>query len=346
MANQYKAVLWNKQKKRYDRIMAIWIIAFLILYAGMSILLHPQITAETLIIRAFGLVAILLLHIILVIGPLSRINPKFLVLLYNRRHLGVTMFLMALIHGLFSIIQFHGFGNTNPIVSVFTSNTEYSSFLDFPFQTLGFVALIILLLMAATSHDFWLKNLSPGTWKTLHMLVYLAYALIVMHVMLGAVQNEKSFALPGFIFVGVLVISSLHIYSAKLDSRNQRVSDDWVAAGAVDKVPEDGAVTVFLRDAKVAIFNHGGKLSAVSNYCRHQGGPVGEGKIVDGCITCPWHGYQYYPHNGCSPPPFDEKLETYQLKIDEGIVFVNSVPNIPGTAVDPLPIDKTKSNEA
>ena len=25
---------------------------------------------------------------------------------------------------------------------------------------------------------------------------------------------------------------------------------------------------------------------------------------MDGCITCPWHGYQYLPHNGQSPPPF------------------------------------------
>lgn len=25
--------------------------------------------------------------------------------------------------------------------------------------------------------------------------------------------------------------------------------------------------------------------------CKHQNDPLGEGKIVDGCVTCPWHGY-------------------------------------------------------
>jgi nitrite reductase/ring-hydroxylating ferredoxin subunit len=29
-----------------------------------------------------------------------------------------------------------------------------------------------------------------------------------------------------------------------------------------------------------------------------QNGPLGEGRIVDGCITCPWHGYQYRPDTG------------------------------------------------
>jgi hypothetical protein len=46
-------------------------------------------------------------------------------------------------------------------------------------------ALLILLLMAATSHDFWLKNLTAPVWKRLHMLVYAAYALLLAHLLLG-----------------------------------------------------------------------------------------------------------------------------------------------------------------
>ena len=46
--------------------------------------------------------------------------------------------------------------------------------------------------MAATSHDFWLHNLSAPVWKRLHMLVYVAYALLIAHVTLGALQSETS----------------------------------------------------------------------------------------------------------------------------------------------------------
>src|SRR4030095_7265414 len=159
MSASYKGVLWNRQKRLYDATLWSFIIFYFLLFTFLNLRFFPTITPETLIIRATGTLALLLLHVILSIGPLTRIDKRFIILLYNRRHLGVSMFLIALIHGVFNIAQFHSLGNVNPLVSLFTSNTHYSSFINFPFQVLGFFALIILLLMAATSHDFWLKTL-------------------------------------------------------------------------------------------------------------------------------------------------------------------------------------------
>src|SRR5690349_14646410 len=153
MSVQYKAVGWNRQKKIYDSVMLSGIVLYLAVFVGLGTLLHPNATIETLLIRALGTGALLLLHIILCIGPLCRLNPRFLPLLYNRRHLGVTMFFLAAGHSIFSLIQFHGLGNVSPLVSLFVSNTRFNSFPDFPFQMLGFFALLILFLMAATSHD-------------------------------------------------------------------------------------------------------------------------------------------------------------------------------------------------
>ena len=86
---------------------------------------------------------------------------------------------------------------------------------------------------------------------------------------------------------------------------------------------------------RVAIFKYDGKLSAINNVCKHQGGPLGEGKIIDGCITCPWHGYQYLPHNGQSPPPFTEKVATYELKLEANTVYINPLAFEEGTEVKP-----------
>ena len=88
----------------------------------------------------------------------------------------------------------------------------------------------------------------------------------------------------------------------------------------------------------MAIFRHGGRLSAVSNLCAHQNGPLGEGRIVDGCITCPWHGYQYRPEDGCAPPPFTERLATYRLRIENGRCCSIRVANPPGTLVEPVAV--------
>ena len=81
----------------------------------------------------------------------------------------------------------------------------------------------------------------------------------------------------------------------------------------------------------MAIFKYDGKISAVSNVCQHQSGPLGEGKILNGCITCPWHGYQYRLVDGCAPPPFGEKLATYRLRLRDGMLELDPRALAPGT---------------
>ncbi len=338
MSASYKPILWNRFKKFYDWVLLAFVGTYLFLFITLTIYFNPEATQETLIIRAFGSLAILLLHIILMIGPLARLNPAFLPLLYNRRHLGVTMFCMAAVHGVFSIIQFHSLGNINPILSVFVSNTHYESFTKFPFEAFGFVALVILFLMAITSHDFWLHNLGPRFWKTLHMMVYLAYALLILHVLLGVLQFETSPVFFSLLGLGMVTLVTLHLLSSAKEFKNDKAiasTTDFIRVCSVNEISEKRAKVVCLQDERIAIFKYDQKLSAISNVCKHQHGPLGEGRIIDGCITCPWHGYQYLPHNGSSPPPFKEKVATYQVKLIDGDVWVNPTPFAEGTALAP-----------
>jgi nitrite reductase/ring-hydroxylating ferredoxin subunit/DMSO/TMAO reductase YedYZ heme-binding membrane subunit len=334
MSVQYRAVGWNRQKRIYDICLLAGIAIYLAVFVSLSSVLFPTATAETLLIRAFGSLALLLLHIILCIGPLCRLDPRFLPLLYNRRHLGVAMFAVALVHGLFSIIQFHALGDVPPLVSLLTAGP------NFPFQALGFLALLILGVMAATSHDFWLHNLSPLVWKRIHMLVYPAYALLIAHVALGELQSESNWPLTLLLGAGVACVVSLHLHAGWREAQRDRLTrplagDGFVEVCAVDSIPEKRAVIVPLEGERVAVFRYDGKVSAVSNVCRHQNGPLGEGRIVDGCITCPWHGYQYAPDTGTSPPPFTDRIETFQTRIADGKVFVHPCPRPPGTRLEP-----------
>ena len=127
MSLGYQAVGWNRQKHIYDRALAVGVCAFLAAFAGAGALTNPHATIETLVIRAFGAAAYVLLHIVLSIGPLCRLDARFLPLLYNRRHMGVTMFFLALAHGGLALFQFHALGNLHPLVSLFTSNTRFTS---------------------------------------------------------------------------------------------------------------------------------------------------------------------------------------------------------------------------
>jgi nitrite reductase/ring-hydroxylating ferredoxin subunit/DMSO/TMAO reductase YedYZ heme-binding membrane subunit len=340
MSQTYRAVGWNRQKRRYDAVIAAGVGTYLVLFIAGGFALDAEATAETLVIRACGTAALFLLHVVLSIGPLCRLDARFLPLLYNRRHLGVTTFLLALTHGGFALVQFHALSDVNPLASVLVTSRSYGSLADFPFQQLGLAALAILFAMAATSHDFWLRTLTAPVWKTLHMLVYLAYALVVAHVSLGALQADRSPVLPAVLFAGIAVVTGLHVAAAARERRGdaERARGTFVDVCAVADIPERRAKTVCLSGERVAVFKYDGRLSAVSNVCRHQNGPIGEGKIVGGCIVCPWHGYEYRPEDGCAPPPFTEKLPTFAVKVVSGRVLVNPTPRAAGTFVEPARI--------
>src|SRR5574341_1712425 len=101
MSHTYTSIGWNRQKRLYDLVMVAGIVTYLALFVGLGAVVHPNATIETLLIRGFGTLALLMLHVVLIIGPLCRLSPRFLPLLYDRRHLGVATFLVALAHGAF-----------------------------------------------------------------------------------------------------------------------------------------------------------------------------------------------------------------------------------------------------
>jgi nitrite reductase/ring-hydroxylating ferredoxin subunit len=112
----------------------------------------------------------------------------------------------------------------------------------------------------------------------------------------------------------------------------------YLDAGEVASIPEKCARVVSLNGERIALFKYEGKVSAVSNVCQHQNGPLGEGRILAGCITCPWHGYQYRPEDGASPPPFQEKVSTFRTAVVAGRVLVHPLPLPPGTYCEPAVI--------
>jgi nitrite reductase/ring-hydroxylating ferredoxin subunit/DMSO/TMAO reductase YedYZ heme-binding membrane subunit len=313
-------------------------------FAVVSWLVSPNFSAETIIIRTCAVVALSLLHIILCLGPLARLAPRFLPLLYNRRHLGVTMFFLGLIHASLALFQFHGLGDANPLVSLFTAYSRdfrawgpgAAGWGQIPFEPFGAAALAILFVMAATSHDFWLRNLGASFWKSMHLGVYVAYGLLLVHVAYGVFQSEPSIAYPVLLGVGFAVVSTVHWLAAAkekaLDQQRHRAErEGLVDVCAPAEVSEGRGKVVLVAGQRIALFRHQGRLFATSNVCRHQGGPVGEGRIIDGCITCPWHGWNYQPEDGCSPPPFKEILSTYETRVVAGRVWVSPKPNSLGT---------------
>jgi nitrite reductase/ring-hydroxylating ferredoxin subunit/DMSO/TMAO reductase YedYZ heme-binding membrane subunit len=336
----YRAVGWNHTKRVYDGLLVGGILAYLAVFTVLMLVFHPAVTLETALLRAAGSGALVLLHVILSIGPLCRLDTRFLPLLYNRRHMGVALFLLATAHGALALIQYHALGDLNPIVSVLVSETRWDSLAHLPFQPFGLAALAILFMMAATSHDFWLANLTPPVWKALHMLVYVAWALVFLHVIFGVLQDERGDGLALLLLLGLVWVGGLHLWAGWVETREDRAGVRWVGgdlvdACAADSIPEGRALVVTIGGERVAVFRWEGQVVALSNVCQHQNGPLGEGRVIDGCVTCPWHGYQYRPEDGASPPPFSESVPTFRVELREGRVLIDPRPCPPGTPQTP-----------
>jgi nitrite reductase/ring-hydroxylating ferredoxin subunit/DMSO/TMAO reductase YedYZ heme-binding membrane subunit len=351
--SSYKAVTWNRNKLIYDAVAIAAVVVYLQIYVHFGAMpgrdgIAPD--SATLSMKAFGSCAFLLLSGVLAIGPLARLDRRFLPLLYNRRHLGVLTCTVAAGHASSVLSWYYAYSDIPPLRALLVADTSLGQWAGFAFVILGIAALLILLVLAATSHDFWLAFLGPRVWKTIHMAVYAAYFLVVGHIAFGALQDARSFSLAIVCALSAAALTTLHLLAGRKASRDDNQfaaagdAAPWVSVCDVGEVREGRGFVVKLADGEpVAIFRHEGRLSAVSNLCAHQNGPLGEGRIIDGCITCPWHGFQYRLEDGCSPPPFTERISTYRLMLAGHTVLLDPRPNPPGTRVPALAIPENTS---
>ena len=125
MSLSYRAVGWNRQKLMYDAVILAGIGLYLAAFFWITPRLDPNADAMNIRIRAYGSAAFILLTVILSIGPLSRLDRRFLPLLYNRRHMGVATCLLALQHARVTLTWYHDYGDLDPMVSLLVGNTRY-----------------------------------------------------------------------------------------------------------------------------------------------------------------------------------------------------------------------------
>lgn len=73
----------------------------------------------------------------------------------------------------------------------------------------------------------------------------------------------------------------------------QTAPTDWTDVAVLDDLPEGRPVARALGETPVLLLRHGAQVSALKDRCSHRGGPLHEGELEDGCVTCPWHGSQF-----------------------------------------------------
>lgn len=96
----------------------------------------------------------------------------------------------------------------------------------------------------------------------------------------------------------------------------------FVPVAAAGDVPPGTGRTVTVGEQPVALFNHEGTVHAYDGVCLHRGGPVGDGDVEDGVVTCPWHGWQYHVETGCNVLDPSVCLRRHEVRVEDGTVLV------------------------
>jgi methionine sulfoxide reductase heme-binding subunit len=120
---------------------------------------------------ATGKTTLRLLVITLAISPLRRIWPRLSWLIKFRRLLGLFAFFYATVHMLTYVALYAGFN-----VRLMLSDIANRRFI-----TAGVAAYLLLIPLAATSTTWAIRKLGGKRWNRLHMLIYPAAILGVIH---------------------------------------------------------------------------------------------------------------------------------------------------------------------
>jgi nitrite reductase/ring-hydroxylating ferredoxin subunit len=91
---------------------------------------------------------------------------------------------------------------------------------------------------------------------------------------------------------------------------------------SIAEVPPGTGREVVAAGRIIAVFNVDGELHALDGICPHAGGPLGQGRLAAGIVTCPWHGWQFDVTTGrhCLNPRLTQPC--YRVELDGDDVFV------------------------
>src|SRR5271167_422016 len=100
--------------------------------------------------------------------------------------------------------------------------------------------------------------------------------------------------------------------------------ENWVDVGHAEVFSKTPLKRVTAKNRDLAVSFKDGKFGALSNFCNHVGGPLGDGRLDGDYIMCPWHNWKFHRCSGFGEPGFEEdRIPAYPVKVESGRVFVD-----------------------
>jgi nitrite reductase/ring-hydroxylating ferredoxin subunit/uncharacterized membrane protein len=141
----------------------------------------------------------------------------------------------------------------------------------------------------------------------------------------GARAGGKLFALAGSAALGAAGYLGGHLSYAKGVGVDQTAFEErprkWTAVLREADLPEGATRYAEVHGTGVVVVRWEGAVFALSNRCTHRGGPLDEGTLADGCITCPLHGSTFRLADGAvrrGPSPY--RQPRWDVRVLDGVI--------------------------
>ena len=101
---------------------------------------------------------------------------------------------------------------------------------------------------------------------------------------------------------------------------------DFIKVATRDEVPVGGSKLVEVDDVRIALFNLDGEFYAIEDMCTHDGGPLVEGEVVNGCqVQCPRHGARFDSRTGAAVSfPAFTATNIFEVRIEGDDVLIEA----------------------
>lgn len=103
----------------------------------------------------------------------------------------------------------------------------------------------------------------------------------------------------------------------------------WRAVAPVDRLERDGRAVARVDGRQILLLRTDKGLYACNNRCPHEGYPLSEGTLAEGCVlTCNWHNWKFDLAGGATLVGGDA-LRRYPVKVEGGQVWIDWVEPAP-----------------
>lgn len=95
----------------------------------------------------------------------------------------------------------------------------------------------------------------------------------------------------------------------------------WEPVGKTTDWAEDTSRVIAIGARRIAVYKHAGRFFALKDVCPHAGLPISDGPVMEGTVTCPYHGWAFRLEDGEGPA--GTRVATYPVReTDAGMVEV------------------------